>query len=68
MRQEFHEWCVPYCKFLYGFQHGIAWESMGIHGNAEETIRSRAGTHVSRHGEKLSAWWPIKEAIRGCMG
>ena len=24
----------PYCKFLYGFQHGIAWESMGIHGNA----------------------------------
>ena len=25
---------TPYCKFLYGFQHGIAWESMGIHGNA----------------------------------
>ena len=44
-----------------------AWDCLGIHGKAQITIRSRAGTHVSRRREKFSAWWRIKETIRDCM-
>ena len=48
-----------------------AWDCMGIDGNPWERVGNNkvpCRNPCESAWEKLSAWWPIKEAIRGCIG